>query len=192
MKVLVNKSVGSSFGVGGTNANADFESIWSTAKHIPGDVSEGQARWLFNAVAGLPADAVIVEIGSFLGRATTVMASACRGTKKRIHSFDEFGCNLGDLAEYSQDIDPSRSDVFDIFRRNIESNGLEKFVIPHRGIVPELGLLWDSPIDFLLILGSRETAYLPDSFLAFFPWVKTGHVVGIEGVTKDRPGILAT
>lgn len=47
-------------------------------------------RWLTEAVQGLPENALIVEIGTFKGKATAVMALACLETKRRIVTIDPF------------------------------------------------------------------------------------------------------
>lgn len=46
--------------------------------------------WLARAVQSLPDDALIVEIGTYKGKATAVMALACLGSKKRIITIDPF------------------------------------------------------------------------------------------------------
>lgn len=53
-----------------------FEAAWARAAGVEGWLTEGQARLLHDRAAGLGPDAVVVEIGSFRGRSTIVLASA--------------------------------------------------------------------------------------------------------------------
>lgn len=53
-----------------------FESTWARAAVVEGWLSEGQARLLYDRAAELGPGAVVVEIGSFRGRSTIVLASA--------------------------------------------------------------------------------------------------------------------
>ena len=53
-----------------------FEAAWARAAGVEGWLSEGQARLLHDRAAGLGPDAVVVEIGSFRGRSTIVLALA--------------------------------------------------------------------------------------------------------------------
>jgi predicted O-methyltransferase YrrM len=53
-----------------------FEHAWAAVADVDGWLTEGQARELFDAAAACPAKGVIVEIGSFRGRSTIVLAAA--------------------------------------------------------------------------------------------------------------------
>lgn len=55
---------------------SDFETAWAAVGDVEGWMTEGQARALFDASRGCPAGGTIVEIGSFQGRSTIVLASA--------------------------------------------------------------------------------------------------------------------
>ena len=56
-----------------------FEAAWESVAGVDGWMTEGQARALHEAAAGCPAGGTIVEIGSFQGRSTIVLASAAPG-----------------------------------------------------------------------------------------------------------------
>lgn len=53
-----------------------FETAWAAVAEVDGWMTEGQARALYDAAASCPAGGTIVEIGSFQGRSTIVLASA--------------------------------------------------------------------------------------------------------------------
>lgn len=55
---------------------ASFEAVWSQIADVPGWLTEGQARLLFAAASRANTGDTIVEIGSFRGRSTIVLANA--------------------------------------------------------------------------------------------------------------------
>ncbi len=55
---------------------ATLDELWSAVDAVPGWLTRDQAQDLWDAVAGAPADAVAVEVGSHHGRSTVVLASA--------------------------------------------------------------------------------------------------------------------
>ena len=52
-----------------------FESAWSAVADVEGWMTEGQGRALFDAASSCPVGGTIVEIGSFQGRSTIVLAT---------------------------------------------------------------------------------------------------------------------
>lgn len=54
-----------------------FEEAWAAVDGVQGWMTEGQARALYDAAGACPPGGTIVEIGSFHGRSTIVLASAC-------------------------------------------------------------------------------------------------------------------
>lgn len=68
--------------------DGEFADIFASADLVPGWLTRDQARVLHDEVRRLPADAVVVEIGSHQGRSTTVLASALRsGTVVAVDAF---------------------------------------------------------------------------------------------------------
>lgn len=53
-----------------------FEQAWEAVQDVDGWMTEGQGRALYDAAAACPTGGRIVEIGSFRGRSTIVLASA--------------------------------------------------------------------------------------------------------------------
>jgi hypothetical protein len=68
----------------------DFEAAWDVASAIPGWLTEEQARMLYETATALPADPLVLEIGSHQGRSTIVLASAARARGGRVVAVDPF------------------------------------------------------------------------------------------------------
>lgn len=139
-----------------------------------------QERWLFNRVRSLPETAAIVEIGSFKGRSTASLASACRGTQRRVIAIDLF--------DGSQR--PSRQEYFDEFKANIKRCGLEAFVTPIRGDSAVIGQTWRNPIDFIFIDGAHDYAGVRADFENFFPHVVPGGTLAFHDVHPNWPDVV--
>lgn len=69
---------------------ARFEDAWSLAHDIPGWLTEDQARLLWGSARALPARARVLEIGSYQGRSTVVLASALALTDGELVAVDPF------------------------------------------------------------------------------------------------------
>lgn len=68
----------------------DFEAAWDVASTIPGWLTEDQARLLFDTARDLPADPLLLEIGSHQGKSTVVLASAARAQGGTVVAVDPF------------------------------------------------------------------------------------------------------
>ncbi len=167
----------------------DFRTIWPKIDAIGGFLVPGQERWLFTAAANLPDNAVIVEIGSFMGRSTTAMAFACRGTDKKIFAIDMFKGNDSDfVVKGKNNIDWDGGDFLQAFKDNLAKNDLLDLVTPCQGLSGEIGKTWTTPIDFLFVDGSHEYDDVVRDFELFWPWLKPGGLIAFRDVQPQCEG----
>ncbi|MGZ4383524.1 MAG: class I SAM-dependent methyltransferase [Gaiellaceae bacterium] len=102
-------------------AGAAFDEAMHAIRDVPGWLTEGQARMLYESAARLRPGATIVEIGSHLGRSTILLALAApEGVS--IVAIDPFGLEAGDGAAASTD---SGQQNLERFRSNLERAGVE-------------------------------------------------------------------
>lgn len=139
-----------------------FESAWASVASVPGWLSEGQARMLWDAVCRLPAGATVVEIGSHQGRSTIILGHAARTVGARVVAVDAFvdGRLFGGAS------------TRDRFEENIRAAGLTDIVELVVGYSTVLRQSWTRPFDLLYIDGKHDywtyaddlrwSAHLPD------------------------------
>ena len=100
-----------------SRSSRNFESVLDTALRIPGFTSPIELSFLYHAVLALPGDGRIVEIGSYLGRSTVVLAHAAAvAGRTEIVAVDP---HTGDLT-----LGGEREDTLQRFLRNIEDAGI--------------------------------------------------------------------
>lgn len=124
----------------------DFNHAWTSVSKIPGWLTEGQARMLWNAVRKLPAGATVVEIGSHQGRSTIILGHAARTRGVRVIAIDAFvdGRLFGGAS------------TRDLFEANIAEAGLNDVVELVVGYSTRLRQTWDRPFDLLYVDGKHD------------------------------------
>jgi predicted O-methyltransferase YrrM len=160
----------------------DFKSVYHLIEPVPGFLkSPMQEQWFFKAARKSPADATIVEIGSFQGRSTVSFALGCIGSKKKIYAIDLFE---GDNNMYGS------GDFLTSFKNNLKNAGVEEYVIPVKKHSLEVAATWTLPIDILFIDGSHEYEDVKADFEAFYPYVKKGGVIAFHDIKGQWVGVI--
>jgi predicted O-methyltransferase YrrM len=123
-----------------------FDSAWAAVADVPGWLSEGQARMLWDAVRRLGGGATVVEIGSHQGRSTIILGHAARTVGARVVAVDAFvdGRLFGGAQTRSR------------FEANIRAAGLTDVVELVVGYSTALRPSWTRPIDLLYIDGKHD------------------------------------
>ncbi|MEG4346773.1 class I SAM-dependent methyltransferase [Microcoleus sp. A003_D6] len=161
-----------------------YTTIKCAVEAIEGFMVPGQEEYLFNKVKSLPNDGVIVEIGSYKGRSTVAMAYACIGTKRKIYCIDTWDGN---------DIDFPDRNFFEIWKQNLQKNGLYKYVVPLQGYSHQVLSQWieltnGTKIDFIFIDGSHQFLDVLKDFEQSFPLVKEDGWIAFHDVVPTWPG----
>ena len=161
-----------------------FEKVEKKIYAVEGLLVPGQERWLFEAAKALPDGATIVEIGGYKGRSTCCFAFACVGTCKHIFTIDTFSGNETDFTG------ENRRNFFKVWRNNIKSNGLLKYVTPLIGFSNEVANTWSGPIHLLFIDGSHQYEDVLADFNNFYPYVVPGGIIALHDVEPGHLGPL--
>jgi len=168
---------------------ANLQEYIQISSTIPGWTRNEDAEELARASFSLNKDAVIVEIGAFLGCCTVLLAGArCVQGSGKVHSVDPFDCS-GDAfsVPYYRDIIASLGggSLRDHFEANIRKAGLSGWVHVHEGRAAEVAATWELPIDLLLLDGDQSPRGAREAFDSWVPFLKPGGIIVLRN-TKPR------
>ena len=137
---------------------------------------------------GLPEDAIIVEIGSFLGSSAVLLAGARKLRKSGVvHCVDPFDAS-GDAFSapiYHQIEESVGGSLRREFDKNIRRAGLAECVVIHNGYDTTVVQGWKIPIDLLFLSGDQSYEAVQTTFRCWSPFLKIG---GILAVQNSRQG----
>ena len=124
----------------------DFDHVWESVSDIPGWLTEGQARTLWEAVLRLEPGATVLEIGSHQGRSTVILGHAAREVGARVIAVDAFvdGRLFGGAS------------TRDRFETNVAGAGLTDVVELVVGYSTKLRRGWDRKFDLLYVDGKHD------------------------------------
>jgi MMP 1-O-methyltransferase len=168
---------------------ANLQEYIEKSSMIPGWTRNEDAEELARASFSLRRDAVIVEIGAFLGCCTIILAGArCVQGSGEVHSVDPFDCS-GDAfsVPHYRDIVASLGggSLRDHFEANIRRAGLTGWVHVHEGRAADVAAAWTAPIDLLLLDGDQSPRGAREAFDSWVPFLKPGGIIVLRN-TKPR------
>ena len=166
-----------------------FLELWKAIDTVGGFLATNQERWLYEAAKATPANGLIVEVGSFLGRSTVSMAFGCLETARRIVAIDTFEGNSDDFINGKNNVSWEGSDFFNVFWQHLTARDLAVYVIPIRGMSHDVGRMWSAPINLLFLDGSHNYEDVKQDLELFLPWVVPGGCVAMHDVTEGWPGV---
>jgi predicted O-methyltransferase YrrM len=178
-----------------TRATGDPECLDRIAEYldesiyIPGWCRGEEAKALALLSHSLPDGAVIVEIGSFLGSGTLLLAGPRkeRGSGK-VHCVDPFDCS-GDafsVPVYRELLAAvGGGPLRERFEENIARVGLAGWVEVHQGPAHEIAGVWTSPVDLLLLDGDHSRRGARSAYESWSPFLKPGAIIAVHN-TEPR------
>jgi predicted O-methyltransferase YrrM len=151
------------------------------AESIPGWRHGEEAKSVARASFALGPDAVIVEIGVFLGRSTVLLAGARQLHESgMVHCVDPFDCS-GDAfsVPHYQNILESVGGgrLREHFETNIARAGLLDRVKVHEGSATDIAKTWTQPIDLLLLDGDQSPEGARRAYEAWEPFLMPGGTI---------------
>lgn len=164
--------------------------ILAKMRKIEGWLADEEADLLIgattHALAGLPEARAVVEVGSYCGRATVVLAGVVKVLRPaaRVWSVDPHDGKLGTADRYVS-VGPSLEKL----KANIAAAGLAETVEIVRASAPEVP--WEEPIALLLIDGLHDYASVARDFAHFEPWLAVGGCVAFHDYAGYFPGVVA-
>jgi predicted O-methyltransferase YrrM len=135
-----------------TATSSDFSAALAAVAGVEGWLTDAQARRLWEAARALPAGAQVVEIGSYRGRSTVVLA---RATDARLVAIDPHAGNDRGPQEIEGYAREAESD-HEAFLANLERAGVTSRVRHVRRFSADAHAEVDGPIDLLYVDGAHR------------------------------------
>lgn len=167
-----------------------FEACLRLSESIPGWTRGDEARELLRLSAALPDGAILVEIGSFFGSGTVLLAAPCRlRGSGAVHCVDRFD-GTGDafsVPHYERIIEHAGGGALrDYFDTNIRNAGLAEWVHVHQGSADVIAPRWATRIDLLFLDGDQSRAGAQLAYRAWAPFLKAGGILAVHNSAPDN------
>jgi predicted O-methyltransferase YrrM len=160
------------------------EELLSEIENVEGYLSPREIRFLALLAAYPTAKGEILEIGSFKGKSTIVLAKSARLTGSgTVHAVDPMIAP----SETDPDLRGDDSSLPD-FERNISSQGVDDRVEFHQLRSDELAKGWDKPLRLLWIDGDHTYEGTKLDFDGFKDHLADGAIVAIHDVLHEFEG----
>lgn len=128
----------------------------------------------------------ILEIGSYQGRSTIVLAKAAVAAGESfIHACDP----LNSPAETDPDLQGASS-IEPVFRASLAAQGVSEHVILHKQLSFELARTWDQPLRLLWHDGDHTYAGAKRDFREFIRHLQPGGIIAMHDVLHQFEGNL--
>jgi hypothetical protein len=165
--------------------------ILTGMRKIEGWLADDEAELLIsttrNALCECPQADAIVEVGSYCGRATSVLASVVRALRPaaRVWAIDPHDGFVGSLDYGLERVPPT----FEKLADNLEALSLTPFVELVRTQPSQLP--WSAPVCLLLIDGLHDYPHVLRDFDHFEPYLVEGALVAFHDYADYFPGVPA-
>jgi MMP 1-O-methyltransferase len=161
-----------------------LESATQLALKTPGFLGENEIRFLGILAACTSAKGAIVEIGSFKGKSTVLLATIAKkyGLGPVVAIDPHQGLSyLGPEA-------PQQSPTFDEFLGSVRAAGLDAHVEVQRAYSRDVAKTWSRPIRLLWIDGDHSYKGCKEDFDLFSPFLADGAVVAFHDALNAVEG----
>lgn len=163
--------------------NEVVENMVVLSRELEGHLTEIEVKFL-SCLPFLKAKGEILEIGSFMGKSTVILASAARAAGyPRI-----FACDPLLLSSPTDPQGVHPDELPRILRRNLENHNLLSFVKFYRKKSSELAVEWEDPIRVLWIDGDHTYSGATLDVSLFSPFLEPGGIVCLHDVLHGHEG----
>ncbi len=172
-------------------AIATFLDDASLLTSVEGYLLEIQGFTLTKMASDGPGVGAIVEIGSFKGRSTCYLAlGSKRANREPVYAIDHFegSPEHQEGAECATKEIETEGTTFNVFKRNIEAQGLSDYVRPIVASSREASATWDQPIRLLFIDGDHSYEASREDFECWEPFVVPGGLIAFHDIGRG-PGV---
>jgi len=166
-----------------------IDEAWEATSTVPGYLLENEARFLGSLAACIPAKGRIVEIGSFKGRSTVMLAKvAAHYGLGQVVAIDPHNFNLSEKTEVASEALARPASTKVDFLNSLRVAGVMEQVGFHHALSKEVSSSWNEPIRLLWIDGDHTYRGAKDDFDGFAPHVKPGGVIALHDALNAFSG----
>ncbi len=167
------------------------------AENVPGWLRGEEARAMASTIWSLPDECVIVEIGSFLGSSSVLLAGTrkLRGSGK-VHCVDPFD---GSGDSYSVPVytelhkQYAGQSLRECFDGNVQRARVKDWIEVHQGTATEVAQKWNRPVDLLFLDGDHSPNGARLAYESWYPKLKVNGIIAVHNTgprvyDKDHDG----
>jgi len=159
-----------------TNRFASFRAVRKYIEHVDGWLSDGEAKYLYSLARFGPGKGSIVEIGSWKGKSTIVLAAgSATSHRENIYAVDPHKGGPDQESLGLKNVDTGRE-----FRTNIQTAGVDSQIIPIVKPSTDAVRDWRGPIRLLWIDGDHSYEAVKNDFLVWEPFVVQGGIIAFH------------
>ncbi|MBW7898486.1 hypothetical protein B188_13630 [Candidatus Brocadiaceae bacterium B188] len=155
--------------------------------------SLSERAFLFRLSHDLPSDAKVVEIGSWIGASSCLLASGLKGTRAKMYAIDNFKGNASDCSariRYRERMSKLKTDTTKvIFDKNITYFNLENRIVAIVNDSLQAAKGFCEPlhsIDLVFIDGDHSEEATKNDIALWLPFVKSGGIVVFHDFTSNH------
>lgn len=155
---------------------------------IKGWLSPKEARSLFDLSASIRTNApVIVEIGSWMGQSSVILAKGIRNNPKgKVYCIDPFDIEGSSITKEMKDqayeVESQASNLLDVFLTNVKHAGVAERIEILRGYSYQFVPFWNKPIDLLFIDADHSYDAVRRDFTDWSGFVRQGGWIVLHDV----------
>ena len=155
---------------------------------VKGFLADDEGAALFNAAVETAALGPCLEVGSYCGKSTVYLGTACKQNNNIVYAIDHHrGSEEHQLGEEYHDgdlydADVAMMDTFKEFRRVMKSAALEDTVVPIVATSTLAARRWATPLGMVFIDGGHSMEAAMADFRAWGAHVCTGGILAIHDI----------
>jgi MMP 1-O-methyltransferase len=154
------------------------------SERVAGWTRGPEAEALIRVAYDLPDHAIIVEIGSFLGSGSILLAGGRKLRRSgKVHCIDPFDAS-GDsvsVPEYTRILaDHTSAPQIKAFRENLRRAGLANWVNVHQGQADQVAMSWGVPVDMIFMDGDQSPEGVTAAYESWAPWLKSDGILALH------------
>ena len=159
--------------------------------HVKGFMEEIEGQGLYDTALKASTNGPCLEIGSYCGKSTIYIGSACKETQQVLFSIDHHrGSEEQQPGEDYYDPDlfdaaTQQIDTFKFFRQTLSQAGLENTVVPIVSYSHIAAKAWKTPLSFVFIDGSHTFESARMDYACWTPHIIPGGYLVIHDIFPD-------